>query len=390
MSGGGAGTPPMLVAGAGIGGLALAAGLRRAGAEVRVFERAPALEPVGAGLLVQPNAVVALRHLGLEEAVRAAAVEVEALLVLDRHGETLSHVDGRALARALGAPLLAMHRAALQAALAGSAGEIETGRPVRGVREEGGEVVVELEGAAMARGSVLAGADGLHSTVRAAVFGERPPCYAGYTTWRGVVDAHTGPLRGRVREFWGRGDRFGIVPVDGGRIYWYATACLPAGGEDPPEGPREPLLARFAAWPGEIGELLRATAPEAILRTDARDRPAPRRLHTGRVALLGDAAHPMTPDVGQGGSQALEDAAVLAAALARHGATPEALARYAAARLPRVRRMVRVSRGFGRLAQLRGPGAAVRDALVRLAPDAALTRAMARGIRLPKRFPEPS
>ncbi len=174
-------------------------------------------------------------------------------------------------------------------------------------------------------GDVLVGADGLHSVVRARLHGYKPPRYAGYTAWRAVITAPDVPLC--PGESWGRGARFGHARVPGGRVYVYATRNAPEGVHGP-GGELAELRRIFGAWHDPIPALLTAMEGADILRNDILDRPALRRWGTGRITLLGDAAHPMTPNLGQGACQALEDAVVLARQMGSCGAVEPALRRY--------------------------------------------------------------
>ncbi|MFI1002618.1 FAD-dependent monooxygenase [Streptomyces galbus] len=186
---------------------------------------------------------------------------------------------------------------------------------------------------------------------------------------------------GRRAETWGRGERFGIVPLADGRIYVYATAVT--GPAVRPADHHAELIRRFGAWHEPIPALLdrldpRHPEPAGILHHDFHELAAPLpRFHAGRVALLGDAAHAMTPNLGQGGCQAVEDAVVLAHLLARHTDVPAALAAYTRARHRRTVRVGRRSRRIGELARLSHPLAvSLRNLAVRATPRAAAARAL--------------
>ena len=171
-------------------------------------------------------------------------------------------------------------------------------------------------------GDLLVGADGLHSVVRRHVLGDGPPRYAGETIFRGIADLAL-PRPEICRELFGAGRRAAYYELGGGRVYWWATAPLPAGTEVPRAGRRAYLLEAFAGWAFDLPDVLAATPDDRILQNDIYDRPPARRWHRGRVVLLGDAAHPTTPNLGQGACMAIEDAVVLARALveARDAAT---------------------------------------------------------------------
>ena len=202
-------------------------------------------------------------------------------------------------------------------------------------------------------GDVLIGADGLRSVVRETLFGNARPNYAGYTTWRAIVPFDIARLS--PGETWGRGKRFGQWGMVHDRAYWYATQTVSEGQGDPPQGRKHGLLDLFRGWHAPIEELIEATDESAILHNDVYDRPALSRWSVGRATLLGDAAHPMTPDMGQGACQAIEDAVILADCLRANPDIPQALRDYEARRIPRTSRVVRESRRAGWIAQWSNP-----------------------------------
>lgn len=372
------------IAGAGIGGLALGAALRQAGIEFTVYERAAKLHPVGAGLTMQANAMAALRTLDLDEAVASAGAVLGEAVILDRTGRLLQAIDLGRLGRELGAPVVGIHRARLHRILLDACGAdgVRTDREVIGCEDEGERIRLRFRDGSAEEADLLVGADGLRSAVRAGLLGESPLRYSGYTSWRGICRAMDPAPVARTSESWGEGARFGIVPVGSGELYWFATANAPAGGEDPPGRIRESLLERFAGWHEPIARILERTVEEEIVRTDIHDRPPVRRWSKGRVVLLGDAAHPMTPNLGQGGCQAIEDAVVLARALRSFSTLAEALRWYENARVRRANQIVRNSRSAGRIAQWESPAAVLlRNALVRAVPRSIAARPFARAMR---------
>ena len=340
----------VVVAGAGIGGLTLAIALRREGIDVAVLERAPQLQPEGAGLLLQINAMKAFRHLGLDERVAALGVRVETGLGFDERGRKLSELDMAGLSRELDAPIIALHRGRLHALLLDVLGEgvVRTGARVASFEDGSDGAAAILDGGERVRGDVLVGADGLRSAVRATMLGDGEPRYAGYTTWRGVANV-TGLSRPHtISETWGRGLRFGVVEIARDETYWFAVANAKASERE--DDPRAAVAERFAHFPAPIPALVEATEPSRVIRLDIHDRDPVASFTKGRVALLGDAAHPTTPDLGQGGCLAIEDAVVLAKCLA---SAPEASARafaeYDRKRVARTRKVVLDSRSFGKM-----------------------------------------
>jgi 2-polyprenyl-6-methoxyphenol hydroxylase-like FAD-dependent oxidoreductase len=342
-----------------------------------VFERAPEIREVGAGLTTQSNAVLALRRLGLDEVLIRSGRTLGAGGVRRPDGKVLSRADLAEVGRAVGAPVVAIHRATLQHLLFDALGAdvVETGREVAAYEAGPDGVRIVFRDGGQAEGSLLIGADGLRSVVRGQMLGDGEPLYAGYTCWRGVT-GEGGPTAAESSETWGQGRRFGIVPIEHGRIYWFATLNVPAGGRDEPGKVHAALEKLFAGWHAPVAEILAATPAEAILRNDILHRlPAPHWVE-GRVALLGDAAHPMTPNLGQGACQAIEDAVVLADRLTRNPEDPAAaLAEYQLRRKSRADSVLLASLRLGRLGQIENAAARwLRDHLLALTP-AAVTRA---------------
>jgi 2-polyprenyl-6-methoxyphenol hydroxylase-like FAD-dependent oxidoreductase len=352
--------------------------LRRAGFDVADFERVPTLQAVGAGLTLWPNASKALGQLDLGTALAAISVPNRDSEIRTWDGRRLSLIPTRDLVARFGAPLIAVHRADLQGILLDALGaeQLHLGARCVGIHDDGAGVTAHFADGRAVRGGALIGADGLHSVVRAHLCGDQPPRYAGYTAWRGVTAF---PAERVVPgETQGAGQRFGIVRLDSGRVYWFATANLPEGSDDPPGERRATLLARFAGWHAPITEVIAATDEAAILRNDIYDRDPLPRWGRGRVTLLGDAAHPMTPNLGQGACQALEDAVVLAKCLRATSDLAAGLRAYESQRRLHANRVVRLSRLFGVISQWQHPvGSALRSALYRRTPLALQLRQLA-------------
>ncbi|MEH1013432.1 FAD-dependent monooxygenase [Micromonospora sp. CPCC 206060] len=343
------------VVGGGIGGLAVAIGLRRAGWAVSVFERGPSLPDTGTGLGIWPTALAALDALdalGVGEEARRRGRPQGSGLIRRPDGSRIAAIDVDRVVRRAGEPVRLLARPDLLHLLAGA---LPPGLVQFGVRiTDPAPLTREFD--------LVVGADGIHSDVRRALCGDRFPVrYAGVVAWRGTaaMDIATGG------ETWGRGARFGLTPQGPGVTNWYATLAVTEGYR-PPDGDRAGLLRRFGEWHDPIPRLLAGLRDGEILRHDVCDlTPLPGYV-TDRVALLGDAAHAMTPDLGQGACQALIDAAVLADCLGGGVPVPVALRAYDRCRRRRTQRLAAVARRVGRLAQARRFTPA-RDVLVRLA-----------------------
>lgn len=341
------------IIGGGIGGLATAIALTQIGFTVEVFERVALLREVGAGLSLWANAIKALDYLGLASAVRALALPETAGGIRTATGALLMQTANAQLAAEFGELSVMVHRAELHDQLRQAFGqEIRLGMECVAVTEEAQGVRVRFRNGEEASGDLVIGADGLHSQVRAVLHGKQPPRYAGYTAWRGVVGFDISRLQ--IGETWGHGARFGQIPMPGNRVYWFATQNAPAG-QHSPDGEKAKLLRLFSNWHDPIRALIEATPDAAILRNDIYDRPPLKQWGRGHSTLLGDAAHPMTPNLGQGACQALEDAVVLAKQLQATADIPTALRAYEAARIPRTTMIVNQSRRVGQVGQWANP-----------------------------------
>ncbi|HEV2781947.1 MAG TPA: FAD-dependent monooxygenase [Actinophytocola sp.] len=363
-----------IVVGGGIGGVATAVGLLRAGWSVRVLEQAPEFGEVGAGISLWSNAFRALDALGLGERVRALGVVRADARLRDRRGRQVVHAGGDPATRTDAVPAI-FHRAELLSALLDAlpAACLGAGTRVRGVRTEPGRAVVEHDGGESTVDLVV-GADGLRSTVRSALWPHaEPPRYAGQTSWRMVLPVPGGVVL-PAGESWGPGSVFGMLPMSGDRVYCYATATVPAG-QASAGGELAELRDRFAGWHDPIPALLAAARPDAVLRHDLFYLPSLDSYVRDRVALLGDAAHAMTPNLGQGACQALEDAATLSAVLAGDSDVDTALRRYTGLRKRRTQTVARRSRQADTMVHLTSPVAiALRNAALRLVPPSLAMR----------------
>ena len=349
-----------IVVGGGIGGLSLARELTRAGLAAIVLERASKLTTVGAGIIMNPNAMAVLEANGLAEGVRARSSPYLARETFDQRGRRLAIRDYRPLyAGGRLATGALCHRAHLHECLYDGLpeGVVNLDTRIVGLDEARDGVRVETESGQTFVGDVLIGADGIHSAVRTRFFGRSEPAYLGYRSHRFVVDNRDGLEH--FTEFLGHGKRVGLVPIGGGQLYVWTTFNSPRESRAWALEHKQALRDLFAEFtdPRARTALAGLESIDAVVCTDIEE------VHQaawarGRVALLGDAAHALTPNMGQGAGMAMEDAAVLAEELSRaaRGETgvPSALASYVARRRPRVETIVRLSREIGEEGQLTG------------------------------------
>jgi 2-polyprenyl-6-methoxyphenol hydroxylase-like FAD-dependent oxidoreductase len=368
------------IIGAGIGGLVAAHGLQLHGARVVVFERAAQPPASGSALSVFANGWRALDSVGVGDRIRGVAgSQVQGLQAGQRRpdGTWLATTSEDAIRG-----LRLVHRADLQEELLASLapGTVHFGAEVTAIDAETATVALRGRAAPVHFDLVIA-ADGINSRARAAWDGNPGTRYSGYSAWRGITRTPVDPL-GAAGETWGKGRRFGYAPLRDGRIYWFAVASMPA---DSPATDEHGAVARLVeGWHDPIPAIVAATEPAAVFRLPIRDLAGEvPTFHRGRCVLLGDAAHAMTPDLGQGGNQAMEDAATLTALVAdlcrSAGAEPArlqaALTEYDRLRRRRTQPIARRARGVGRLAQAHGPVAVpLRNALMRMTPQKTLDR----------------
>ncbi len=349
-----------MIAGGGLGGLCTAVALYQRGWEVCVFEQAETLEPVGAGITLWPNALRALDRLGVGAAAREHARLGGPAGVRTPDGDWLSRSDlGQAVQNRFGDPLVLLHRAELAQLLVEQLpfGAVQAATRVLGVHLGGDSdpaTLITEHGENEAE--LVVAADGIRSVLRGFLYPQHPgPTYAGYTAWRMVVPAHarlpsnfaTGFETGF--ETWGtEGRRFAVLPLDRDRLYCYATVTAEPGRV--PDDEQAELLRLFGDWHEPIPQIIAALHPGELLHQDVEElvEPLPT-FDRGRVALLGDAAHAMTPNLGQGGGMAIEDAVVLASLLGEDNPVVPALHEYTAQRLPRTTSVARRSRRAGRM-----------------------------------------
>lgn len=374
----------IVVAGAGVAGLAAAAALGRAGHAVTVLEQAPALRDVGAGLQLSPNAMRAIDWLGAGEAARATGSRAEAVeLRLHGSGRPVYRLAlGRAAEARWGAPYLHIHRAdllsALEAAARAARAEIRTGVRVTGLRQSGEAVILDTD-AGPVEADLALGADGVRSPLRAALGLGGQPAFAGHVAWRGTVPAERLPsalLSPRATVWMGPRRHLVTYPLREGRLLnFVAVEESAAWTEEGWSVPGDPdrLRASFAGWHPEVAQLMAAVGTTFRWGLFGH-RPLPA-WSRGRAALLGDAAHPTLPFLAQGAAMALEDAVVLARALAVHE-VPSALEAWARARRPRAARLQAAAARNGRRFHVRSAPeqwvkAAALGGFARLAPGLA-------------------
>lgn len=339
----------IIIVGGGLGGLAAAIALEKLGHNIIVLEKAKELREVGAGITIQINGMKALQQLGIDQEVITQGQPIKKAGIYSWNGQEISIDPLDELTELFNAPCVGIHRGKLQKALLKYVpkNRIKLNHIVENYFEKDKKVHVITSDGEEFIGDLLIGADGVHSKVRTLLNHQIHHNYAGYSIWRAICKRPSF-LDSNISVSWGDERRFGIVPISQSEVYWFAT------NKTPPEDFNieyediiKHISSLFDNWHSPIQELIKATSPESISRTKIADRDMSLPWGTGSVTLLGDAAHMMTPNLGQGCCQSFEDAVVLANCLGKSGSIEEDLREYESRRHKRAQDTVLLAREIG-------------------------------------------
>jgi 2-polyprenyl-6-methoxyphenol hydroxylase-like FAD-dependent oxidoreductase len=360
------------IIGGGIGGLSAALALRGRGIDAQVYERGPSLSRVqmGGGLHLWTNAMKAMGQLGMADRMREMGEVLEDTVYLSWQGRQLAHWPVGEIGRTAGVPDVGVSRKDMHAVLAEAVGvdALHFGCLLTDVREDASGVVARFADGREELVDALVGADGIRSTVRGQLLGSTPPRFAGYTQWQTITTEGADLLpRGKEYIIFGPAKRAVLHHVGGGALFWTAVVYGPEGGAEQREGRKARLLQQFQGWMEPLEAAIAATPEEEISGFDICDRPPLKTWGTGRVTLLGDAAHPLTTNLSQGACLAMEDGVVLGRCLASAGEVQSSLREYERLRLARTTPFVKRS---WRIAGMGGwklqPAMAARDTIMKL------------------------
>jgi 2-polyprenyl-6-methoxyphenol hydroxylase-like FAD-dependent oxidoreductase len=353
--------PKALIVGAGIGGLAAAVALRRAGWDVRVFERAASPRELGFALLLAPNAMHALGELGLGDAVRRSGFVATSGEMRRPDGTVLRRFDIASVRMLLDEDTVCILRPVLHGALLDAVGlsSIDLESAASGFVTHPDGVYLKLADGRSAEGQILVGADGVASAMRTQLHpAERPPRPSGLLAIRGVardVVAYLGGASGA--QYFGHGLEAGLARAGEREVYWYLS--IKAAHFDEPRDPMAVAEHCAAQFHEPFRAIVRATPREDLRLDELFERDPISPWGHGAVTLLGDAAHPMLPHAGQGAAQALEDAVVLGSSLRgvdEQSAIEAALRRYERVRIPRTRAVVALAKRNARMGSIDNAG----------------------------------
>ncbi|BBV77232.1 FAD-dependent urate hydroxylase HpxO [Raoultella sp. Lac2] len=334
-----------LVIGAGIGGLSAAVALKKAGITCEVFEAVKEIKPVGAAISIWPNGVKCMKNLGMGEIIETYGGPMHFLAYKEyQDGETLTRFSLAPLVERTGGRPCPVSRSELQREMLNFWGReaVQFGKRVTRAQENADGVTVWFSDGTTAHGDFLIAADGSRSALRPYVLGHKPERrYAGYVNWNGLVDIDESIAPAdQWTTFVGEGKRVSLMPVAQGRFYFFFDVPLPAGLAEDRHTLRDDLRRYFSGWAPAVQKLIAALDPQTTNRVEIHDIEPFDTLVRGKVALLGDAGHSTTPDIGQGGCAAMEDAVVLGDIFRENREIVSALRQYEALRCARVRDLI--------------------------------------------------
>jgi len=359
------------IIGGGIAGLSVAIALEKSGYECVIYEAAPELKPAGAGITLQFNAMKAAHHLGVYDALLSKGQSMEKGMITDQHAKPLTKFNYEEHLDILGEVSLAIHRADLQQVLVDQLqhAEIITNKRVKSYEHSSPSKVTFTDGSSVDADYIIA-ADGINSVIRQTLVPGSTPQYAGYTCWRGIGRIPDNyPYKDTIIESWGPGQRLGVVPVKDDVIYWFAVKNAAKNDPIMKNSTKEDILQYFRKWNTDLLRVIHETDEDSIIWGDIADINPIKQFAFDKTLLVGDAAHATTPNMGQGGCQAMEDAATLLSLL-KENSMDAAFKQFELLRLKKTTRVITQSRRIGMIGQCNAAlGCYIRNTVLRLTPE---------------------
>lgn len=362
------------IIGGGIAGLSTAIALKKNGINAMVFEAAADFKPVGAGLILAPNAIAAYDYIGISEKIITAGNPLGQLSILNQKGRDISTSNVKTIDPE--ATYLSIHRADLHKVLIEQMDESQVVLGCRSYNIETGPngYTIKFENGRIHSTKYLIVAEGIHSKIRKIIFPDVKERYAGYACWRGVTDNSQMQIK-RASETWGSKGRFGIVPLENNQIYWFAVVNTTQNNPIYSNYTQSQILEIFKDYHAPIGSIISNTPNDSIIWNDISDLVPTHQFAHENIVFVGDAIHATTPNLGQGACQAIEDAAILAKCIADEAIVKNAFKKFEEKRVPRTNFIVNQSWKIGKIAQ-NGNNlvASLRNGLLAIIPERVLIK----------------
>ncbi|MCL6495000.1 MAG: FAD-dependent monooxygenase [Ignavibacterium sp.] len=360
----------ILINGGGIAGLTCAIALQKLGIETVVFESTPEIKPVGAGLVIQSNAIRALEYLGIEDKIIDAANPINQIAIIDEKGNVIKKQKPSSINRELFAGL-AIHRHTLHQILKSYLPEnlLFTSKKAISFLNKDGKVILQFKDGSNAEGDFLISADGINSNIRLQLLPDSRQRYAGYICWRSVIDNSDLKIS-EATETWGSKGRFGIVPINENKIYWYATINCNQFDVKINHYNLKNIKEHFSDYHSTVHEILEKSSNEKLIKNPICDIKPLNQFAFNNVLLIGDAAHATTPNLGQGACQAIEDVMVLHQEIASGKDVESAFKSFEKRRTEKAKYIINTSRKLGSIAQIENKFLiSLRNIVFKLTPD---------------------
>lgn len=344
------------IIGGGIGGLCTALAFHKQGTDFQLFEKAPKISEVGAGIWLAPNALQVLDQLGVLQNVKEAGNSINRITVGKADLSPISDNFQDNIKSKFGFSTIAIHRAKLQKILLESLPSemVTLGKEFQSYKTlANGKVEIQFKGQSTYSSDYLIGADGIHSRVRKQLFPESELRFSGQTCWRGVAPINLDKgFANRGIELWGNRVRFGISKIAENQVYWFAVALSEANLEDDKSALKNKLMGMYSKFNPMVLKIIEATPEDKIMRNDIIDLKPLMGWHKDTICLIGDAGHATTPNMGQGGAQAIEDAFFIAKTI-KTSNSENAFKHFQEMRYKKVNSIVSQSWNTGKIAHLK-------------------------------------
>lgn len=363
------------IIGAGIGGLATALAFEKCGIEYQLFEKCAELQEVGAGIWLAPNALQIIEWLGVLEDIKSSGNSIDRITLAKADFSALSDNEQDDMKAKFGYSTIAIHRAELQRVLASKIPQekIHLGKAFQKFQElDNKKIKVTFEDQTSIETDFLIGADGIHSKVRNQLFPQSKTRYSGQTCWRGISDFQLNEdYEHRGIESWGNQIRFGLSQVAKNKVYWFAVGLSEANLKDNRAQVKNELVTKYQDFNPLVNQIIKATSTEKILRNDINDLVPLEKWYQNNICLIGDACHATTPNLGQGGAQAIEDAYYLSR-LIKDNPSKNVFQSFQEKRTQKVKEIVNQSWNTGKMAHWKY-GKSLRNLLLKSLPKKMMT-----------------